>query len=118
MAHPFCASIAAVIAPLRPVTAEVHVVPVVRVPINLTVYLTPDTAATRAAVHAAAALYFDAVQIGEGFYYSRFSEAISSAGGEYAHAITGEETGRIAIDVDEIAVAGTYTWAGPVESMP
>lgn len=112
------ALIAGTIAPLRPVTADVHVVPVVRLPINLTIYLTPDTAAMRAAVAAAAALYFDAIGIGEDFYYSRFGEAISSAGGEYAHAILGVEDGRIAVDQDEIAVAGTFTWGGPVETLP
>lgn len=112
------AAIAATIAPLRPVTADVHVVPVVRVPIALTVYLTPDTATARAAVEGAAALYFAAVGIGEDFYYSRFGEAISSAGGEYAHAILGVEDGRIVIDHDEIAVAGTFTWGGPVETLP
>ena len=111
-------AIAATIDPLRPVTAEVHVLPVVRVPINVTVYLTPDTAATRAAVQAAADLFFAAVAIGEDVYFSRYSEAISSAGGEYAHSVVGIEDGRIAIDVDEIAVAGTYTWGGPVEDMP
>lgn len=112
------AAIAATIAPLRPVTADVHVVPVVRLPINLSIYLTPDTTATRAAVQAAADLFFAAVGIGEDFYYSRFSEAISSAGGEYAHAVVGVEDGRILVDSDELAVAGTFTWSGPVESMP
>jgi uncharacterized phage protein gp47/JayE len=112
------AAIAATIAPLRPVTAEVHVVPVVRVPINLTIYLTPDNAATRAAITAASDLYFATVSIGEDVYFSRLTEAISSAGGEYAHAIVGVEDGRIAIDHDEIAVRGTFTWGGTVETLP
>lgn len=112
------AAIAATIAPLRPVTADVHVVPVVRLPIDLTIYLTPDNAATRAAATAAADLYFAAVAIGEDVFFSRLSEAISSAGGEYAHAVVGVEGGRIAVDSDKIAVRGTFTWGGTVESMP
>jgi hypothetical protein len=70
------AAVAAAIDPLRPVTAEVVVVAATLIEVDPLIYLTPDTAATRAAAEAACDLFFAALQIGEVFYPSRLSEAL------------------------------------------
>lgn len=110
---PEVAAIDAYIQPLRPVTAVLSVVPAVTVPVDITLTLTPDTVATRAAVTAALETYFakDA-RIGQPLARSRISEAISAAAGEYSHVLT-----LPAADLDfadtELPVLGVITFEVP-----
>ncbi len=110
------AAVAAAIAPVRPVTAEVIVLPARRFDVDLTFHLTPDTLAVRAAVEAAADSYFATLAIGEQIAWSRLSEAISSAPAEFAHVIAEapDDAGDFTLDADQVAVRGTFTWAGEV----
>lgn len=71
---------------VRPVTAEVYVIPAELLAVPLKVAVVPDTAPVRAAVEAAALAHFAAeAGIGLRFPRSRLSEAISAASGEYRH---------------------------------
>lgn len=102
---------------VRPVTARVVVVPGEIVTVPLTVRIRPDAPLTRAAVTEAWTRYVatigdeederNAGPIGATIEFSRVSDAISSAAGEYAH--------------DLILPAATYTLARtefPVAAMP
>lgn len=95
---------------LRPVTAEVYVVPVVLLTVPLTLAVSPDTAPVRAAVEAAIASHFAAeAGIGERLPRSRLSEAISAASGEYRHYIT-LPAADVVPERDELPVPGAVTW--------
>lgn len=102
--------VAAAIDPLRPVTADVHVVPVELVEIDVEVGISPDTAQVRAAIAAALDLFFAGAAIGEPLYASRLSEAISAAGGEYAHELIAPAA-ITAIARQELPVLGALTFA-------
>lgn len=105
--------VAAAIAPLRPVTAQVTVLAAVPLPVDVTLVLDPDTVQTRAAVQAALETHFarDA-RIGARLARSRLSEAISAAAGEYSHQLIAP-----AADVEpgptELPVLGTLTFQSP-----
>lgn len=103
------AAIAAHLDTLRPVTAEVHVVAAVPVARALTIGVSPDTAAIRAAVAQAWGLYLAGLGIGETIHRSRLSEALSAAADEYRHVLPGlaEATAQGAT---EVATAGAITW--------
>lgn len=106
-------AVAAYIAPLRPVTADVQVIAAVPVEVDVTLTLSPDTVQTRAAVEAALATFFaNDARIGQSLARSRISEAISSAAGEYSHVLT-----LPAADLDfadtELPVLGTVTFEAP-----
>lgn len=98
----------------RPVTAEVVVVPVLLRPVNLTIELDPFSWSVRAAVEAAIRTFFAAeAKIGERLYFSRLSEAISSAAGEYRHRLV-VPSADIAPQPRELLVPGTIN-IGPAE---
>lgn len=95
----------------RPVTAAVFALAVQLVPLNLTLRLEPDTAAVRAAVTNALALYLQAEPgIGGTLRRSRLSEALSSAAGEFAHRLD-LPAGDVALGPRELLVPGVITWA-------
>lgn len=103
-------AMAAHVAVLRPVTAEVYLLPVVLLPVPIQIAIAPDTAAVRAAVIGAASAHFAAeAEIGKLFPRSRLSEAISAASGEYRHYFT-----LPAADVvpprDALPTLGAFTW--------
>ncbi|MCD9569412.1 baseplate J/gp47 family protein [Pseudomonas protegens] len=80
------ARVLAYIEPLRPVTAEVHVLAPVIQPVNYQVRLTPDTSAVRAAVEDQLRdLHSREAGLGETLLLSHIREAISSATGEQDH---------------------------------
>jgi len=80
------ALVQAYIDPLRPVTAELHVLAPVLVPVTYTLRLVPDTAATRAAVEAELRDLHDREGgLGETLLLTHIAESISSASGEQDH---------------------------------
>lgn len=106
-------AIAAYLETLRPVTAEVIIVPVVLQPVPLWISVTPDTIPVRNAVEAAFRTFLAReATIGGGIPLSRLSEALSSAGGEYSHDILAP-TENIAIAPSQLATPGVITWAAP-----
>lgn len=106
-------AMAAHLDPLRPVTAEVYLRPVVLLPVPLQLAVVPNTLPVRAAVEAAGKAHFAAeAAIGERFARSRLSEALSAASGEYRHYFT-LPAGDVVPDRDELPIQGAVTWDGP-----
>lgn len=98
---------------LRPVTAEVYVLPVVLLAVPLQLAVVPDTLPVRAAVEAAARAHFAAeAEIGQRFARSRLSEAISAANGEYRHYLV-LPPGDVLPARDALPVLGGVTWDAP-----
>lgn len=95
---------------VRPVTAEVVVVPATLLPVDVSLRLTPDTVAVRAAVVAAlqAFLLRDG-QIGGVLSRSRMAEAISGAAGEYSHVLV-QPAADVAPAPTQLPVLGTVTF--------
>jgi len=80
------ALVQAYIDPLRPVTAELHVLAPVLVPVIYTLRLIPDTTAIRAAVEAELQdLHDREAGLGETLLLTHIAESISSASGEQDH---------------------------------
>ncbi|MGE8100290.1 baseplate J/gp47 family protein [Pseudomonas fluorescens] len=80
------ALVQAYIEPLRPVTAELHVLAPVQMPVTYNLRLTPDTSAVRAAVEAQLRdLHNREAGLGETLLLTHIAEAISSATGESDH---------------------------------
>lgn len=112
-AVPTAGELAAVQAALdaaRPVTALVVALPVVLQPVPLSLRLSPDTVAVRAAVTEAFAAFLAAEPgIGGTVERSRLSEALSSAAGEYAHRLD-VPAASIPLGPTALAVPGAITW--------
>jgi uncharacterized phage protein gp47/JayE len=95
---------------MRPVCASVTAVAASLLPVAVTVHLVPDTAATRAAVQSALALFFQTeAAIGGTLYASRLDEAISSASGEYAHTRS-LPAGDVTLSAAQLATLGTVSF--------
>lgn len=106
-------AIAARLEQLRPVTAEVIVLPAALLPCDLTVRLDPYEATVRTAVGAAIGAFFAReARIGERLYRSRLSEAISAASGEYRHELV-VPAGDIAPGALQLPTPGVTTWQAP-----
>ena len=98
---------------LRPVTAELVMVPVALLAQPLTLVVDPYEATVRNAVAAAAAAFFAReALIGEKLYRSRLSEAISAASGEYRHEVT-VPVANIAPSLTQLPTLGPITWVAP-----
>lgn len=96
----------------RPITVSVTTVSAVITPVSLSIFLSPDTAATRAAVTEAVALFLATEPgIGGTIYRSRLSEAISSAAGEYSHRLD-VPAADVVLGASALAVPGTISWLG------
>lgn len=95
---------------LRPAGAEPLVFKPVAVPVALTIDITPDTPAVRAAVEAELADFFlrEAQPAGT-VHLSRLREAVSVAAGESWHALT-VPAGDIVLAAGQVATLGTITW--------
>lgn len=103
-------AMAAYLETLRPATAEVIMVAATIAAVALTIALDPDEAAVRAAVTDAIAAHFAAeAAIGVEMPLSRLSEAISAAGGEYAHRLIAPAA-DIAPGPTGLPVPGAITW--------
>lgn len=80
------AEVQAYIEPLRPVTAELHVLAPVQVPVTYRLSLTPDTTAVRTTVEAQLRdLHNREAGLGDTLLLTHIAEAISSATGENDH---------------------------------
>lgn len=95
---------------VRPVTADVFVYPAILTPVPLRLSVRPDTPGVRAAVAAAfAAFMAREAQIGQRLSFSRLSEAISAAPGEFSHVLI--EPGRDVVPAQTtLLVPGEITW--------
>jgi len=94
-----------------PVTAEVYVVAPVADPLNMTVKLSPNTAAVQAAVRAEVAdLIVRDAKPGDPILISRLREAVSIAAGESDNAIV-NPTADIPHAAGHMAVPGTITFS-------
>ena len=95
----------------RPVTARPTVVSPVAVPLALSISVSPNTAAVRAAVEAELAdlLRREAVPGGT-ILLSRLREAVSIAAGEFDHMLT-SPVADVTHGTGQIAVPGVITWS-------
>ncbi len=104
------AAVAAHIAPLRPVTADVSVFALADVPLNPEITLTPDTAEVRAAVAAELVdLLAREAEPGATLLLSHIREAISIAAGEADHVLVSPVANVVAGD-EEIITLGAIDW--------
>lgn len=95
----------------RPVTADVTVFGPTLVPLDLTLSVSPDTAAVRAAVEAELAdLLVREAAPGATILLSHLREAISVAAGEQNHTLT-SPAADVTHLAGEMATLGTLTWA-------
>lgn len=98
---------------LRPVTAEVVLIPAELLDVDLTLTVVPDEVRVREAVAAAALTFFSRdADIGAPVYRSRLSEAISAAAGEYRHEMAVPAGNVTPTDV-QLPVLGDITWSAP-----
>lgn len=94
----------------RPVTAEAVVFAPIPDPLNLTIRVTPDSTAVREAVVAEVRGFVAReAEPGGTLYLSRLREAISSAAGEFRHALVAPLADVVA-SAGHIVVPGTITW--------
>jgi len=105
------ATVAAHIAALRPVTAQVTVVAPVAATLNFTIQApSPDTAAVRAAIEASLrALLRREAEPGETLLISHIREAISTATDEYDHVLV-SPAANVVYTTGQMAVFGAITW--------
>lgn len=103
------ARIAAYIAEVRPVTAELYVLAAPLQPFDVTLAVSPDTVATRAGVTTALQGFFAAATVGGALPRSRLDDAVSAASGEYAHAIA-QPAGDIVPGPTAVPVLGAITF--------
>lgn len=95
----------------RPVTAEVFVAAPIADPLNMTVKLSPNTAAVQAAVRAEVAdLIVRDSKPGSPILISRLREAVSIAAGEADNAVIAP-TADVAHAVGHMAIPGTITFS-------
>ncbi|MGE4323396.1 MAG: baseplate J/gp47 family protein [Sphingobium sp.] len=105
------ALVAAHIADLRPVTADVTVAAPVAEPIDFTIAATPDTPEVRAAIEAELHdLIAREGEPGGTILISHMREAVSIAAGETDHVMSSPAANRTAA-IGAISVLGTITWA-------
>lgn len=107
---PLIAAVQAAIDTQRPVTAVATVLAPATQTVNLTIGLSTDTAAIRAAVLAEVADFFRReAEPGGTLRVSRLSAAISAAAGEVSHNLSAPAADVI-LPAGTIAVLGTVTW--------
>lgn len=104
------ATVQAYIDARAPVTASVTVEAPVAAPLDMTIALTPNTLAVRAAVEAELVdLLRREAKPGGTILLSHLREAISVAGGETNHVLS-VPSADVTHDADEMPVLGTITW--------
>ena len=109
-AVPELAAIKAGIEAKRPVTAELHVLAPVLVPVNYTIRVTPDTPRVRAAVESALqALHERESDLGATLLRTHITEAISGAVGEVDHQLT-VPAADVVPTASQLLVFGVITW--------
>lgn len=104
------AEVKAYIEPLRPVTAEVYVLPPERVPVMYRIRLRPDTRAIRAGIDAQLLdLHNREAGLGETLLLTHIAEAISSTTGEVDHDLLGP-TADVLAEPNELLTFGGCQW--------
>lgn len=104
------AEVKAYIEPLRPVTAELYVLPPVQVPVVYQIRLTPDTSAVRAAVSVQLQdLHSREAGLGDKLLISHIRESISSATGETDHELVAP-TADVAAASNQLLTFGGCLW--------
>jgi uncharacterized phage protein gp47/JayE len=104
------AEVQAYIEPLRPVTAELHVLPPVQKPVTYQLSLTPDTSAVRAVVEAQLRdLHNREAGLGDTLLISHIREAISSATGESDHVLA-SPSADVQAAVNQLLTFGGCVW--------
>lgn len=104
------AEVQAYIEPLRPVTAELHVLPPVPLSVTYSLRLTPDSNAVRAAVEAQLRdLHSREAGLGDTLLISHIREAISSATGESDHKLT-SPTADVVAATNQLLTFGGCVW--------
>ena len=104
------AEVKAYIEPLRPVTAELYVLPPVQVPVVYQLRLTPDTSAVRAAVAVQLQdLHNREAGLGDKLLISHIRESISSATGENDHELVAP-TGDVLAASNQLLTFGGCLW--------
>ena len=104
------AEIQAYIEPLRPVTAELHVLAPQQVSVIYKLRLNPDTSAVRAAVEEQLRdLHNREAGMGDTLLLSHIREAISSAAGEYDHSLI-EPIGDVEAADNQLLTYGGCVW--------
>ncbi|KJZ64867.1 baseplate J/gp47 family protein [Pseudomonas fluorescens] len=104
------AEVQAYIEPLRPVTAELHVLPPVLLPVTYSLRLTPDTTAVRGAVEAQLRdLHNREAGLGETLLVSHIREAISSTTGESDHKLM-SPTADVEAAANQLLTFGGCAW--------
>lgn len=104
------AEIQAYIEPLRPVTAELHVLAPQQVSVTYKLRLNPDTSAVRAAVEEQLRdLHNREAGMGDTLLLSHIREAISSAAGEYDHSLI-EPIGDVEAADNQLLTYGGCVW--------
>jgi uncharacterized phage protein gp47/JayE len=103
------AAIQAYVDGVRPVRANVTVVPGAIATQNPTVSLNPDTQNGRTQVEAAVAAYYAGIQMGGWLYTEELSAAIKSVAGETSFFIS-SPTADQQLPNNQAAVLGTITW--------
>ncbi|MCH7418542.1 baseplate J/gp47 family protein [Pseudomonas mosselii] len=104
------AAVKAYIEPLRPVTAEVHVLAPTPIAVTYRLRLTPDSSAVRAAVEAQLAdLHKREAELGEPLLLSHIREAISGASGERDHRLDWPSS-DVSAQLNQLLVYGGCQW--------
>lgn len=107
---PELAAVQAALELQRPVTAELHVLAPVLLPVNYVIDVTPDTPRLRAAVEASLrALHARNSELGGALLRTHMSEAISGAVGEVDHVLQ-QPVANVVPAVGELPVFGGITW--------
>lgn len=111
--EPTIEAVAAHLQVLRPVTSHLHLFVPAVTEVDLTIEVSPDTTAVRAAVEAEASDFFiREAEPGGTLPRSRLSDAISSATGQYSHKFVGVPE-EISTDAGHISRLGTISWTAP-----
>ena len=104
------AQVQAYIEPLRQVTAELHVLPPVPLPVTYSLRLTPDTTAVRTAVEAQLRdLHNREAGLGETLLVSHIREAISGTTGESDHKLM-SPTADVEAAANQLLTFGGCVW--------
>ncbi|MGN8030873.1 baseplate J/gp47 family protein [Pseudomonas sp. 22189] len=104
------AEVLAYIEPLRPVTAELHVLAPTKKLVPYTIHVVPDTSTVRAAIQAALIdLHDREAGLGDTLLLTHIREAISGAPGEFDHSLL-TPTADVTAVAGELLTFGGITW--------
>ena len=108
--HEQLTAVQAYIEPLRPVTAQLQVLPPEQLPVTYQLKLKPDTTAIRAAVEAQLRdLHNREAGLGDALLISHIREAISSAAGETDHVLN-SPTADVQAAINQLLTFGGCIW--------